>query len=167
MPIAATVAPNTVVAISYAVATADGELIDRSQPGSPLTYLHGHGQIIGGLEAALVGRDVGEKVEAKIPPDQAYGVREDGLDLEVPREAFPKDAPLEPGFRFQADHPTEEGRQIVFTVHEIEGDTVRVSGNHPLAGQTLHFQVEIISVRAATAEEISHGHVHGEGGHHH
>ncbi len=163
MPIAA----NSVVSIDYSVASSDGQLIDRSQPGQPLLYIHGSGQIIAGLEAALVGHEVGDKVEATIAPEQGYGVREEGLDLEVPREAFPEDAPLEEGFRFQADHPTEEGRQIVFTVHEIEGDTVRVSGNHPLAGQTLSFQVKVVAIRAATAEELAHGHVHGEGGHHH
>jgi FKBP-type peptidyl-prolyl cis-trans isomerase SlyD len=163
------IAPNSVVAISYKVATADGELVDQSQPGDPLTYLHGIGQIIKGLEAALEGKEVGDKVDTTISPEDGYGHRESGLDLEVPMEAFPKEAKAQivPGFRFLADHPTESGRQVSFTVHEIEGETVRVSGNHPLAGQTLCFQVEIMSIRDASAEELAHGHVHGEGGHHH
>ncbi len=131
--------------------------------------MHGTGQIIGGLEKALVGKNEGDKVDVTVSPEEGYGQQEAGLDLEVPMSAFPKDArkQIQPGFRFMADHPTESGRQVPFTVHEIEGETVRVSGNHPLAGQTLAFKVEILTIRPASKEEIAHGHVHGAGGHHH
>ena len=98
-----------------------------------------------------------------------YAAYDPKLDLEVPSELFPADARkhLQPGFRFVAEHPEKEGEQVMFTVHQVVGDKVRVSGNHPLAGQTLLFNVEIVSVRAATKDELDHGHAHGPGGHHH
>lgn len=163
------ISKNTVVAMSYRVATADGELVDQSQPGDPLHFLYGVGQIIPGLEKALAGKNVGDKINATVSPAEGYGEHDPGLDLQLPLDAFPKDAQkqLKPGFRFMAEHPTQEGQQVPFTVHQVEGDQVLVSGNHPLAGQTLNFQVEIVSLRPASAEELSHGHVHGPGGHHH
>jgi FKBP-type peptidyl-prolyl cis-trans isomerase SlyD len=163
------IAAKTVVAIHYRVATADGELVDQSEGGDPLTYLHGVGQIVPGLESALVGKAVGDKVNATVSPEQGYGVADPELDMAVPLDAFPADArkKLAPGFRFMAEHPTKAGEETMFTVHKIENGQALVSGNHPLAGQTLCFQVEIVSVRAATAEESAHGHAHGPGGHHH
>lgn len=163
------IAPKTVVSMSYRVATADGELVDQSGPGEPLHFLYGVGQIIPGLEKALLGKEVGDKVDATVTPEEGYGVHDPELDLVLPLDAFPKNAQaqLKPGFRFLAEHPQQEEQQVAFTVHKVDGDQVMVSGNHPLAGQTLIFQVEIVSLREASAEELAHGHVHGPGGHHH
>ncbi len=163
------IAQNTVVSMHYRVATAEGEHVDASAPGEPLVYLHGHSGIIPGLENALTGKTAGDKVETEVAPAQGYGDYDQGLDLVVTMDAFPADARphLQPGFRFRAEHPTKDGEQVIFTVAKVEGEQVFVSGNHPLAGKTLRFQVEIAEVRAATAEELSHGHVHGAGGHHH
>jgi FKBP-type peptidyl-prolyl cis-trans isomerase SlyD len=163
------IGPDTIVSMHYQVATAEGEQVDRSQEGQPLVYLHGHGQILPGLEAALVGHAVGEKVEAQLPPATAYGDYDQDLDIRVSKDAFPADvqSKLEPGFQFMAQHPGKEGENLLYTVHGVENDEVLVSGNHPLAGKTLHFQVEIVEVRTASAEELTHGHAHGAGGHHH
>jgi FKBP-type peptidyl-prolyl cis-trans isomerase SlyD len=160
---------DSVVSFHYTVATAEGEHVDKSEEGQPLVYLHGHGQIVPGLEAAMAGRDVGEHIDATITPDQAYGEHEQELDMQVPLEVFPDSIrpEIQPGFRFKAEHPTVAGRDIVFTVHGIEGEQAFVSGNHPLAGKTLQFSVDVVAVRHASPEELSHGHAHGPGGHHH
>ncbi|MBA3709496.1 MAG: peptidylprolyl isomerase [Planctomycetes bacterium] len=160
---------NSIVSMSYSVATAEGEQVDQSQDGHPMVYLHGHGQIIPGLEAALAGHKTGDAVEAEIAPENAYGAYDAALDLQVSRELFPDDVQkkLKPGFQFEAEHPTKEGEHVLFTVHQVEKDAVKVSGNHQLAGQTLLFKVRIVDVRPATQEELSHGHAHGPGGHHH
>ncbi len=163
------IAANSVVAFHYTVATAEGEHVDKSEQGQPLVYMHGHGQIVPGLEAAMLGKKSGEKFTALVKPEDAYGVAEEGLDLQVPLEVFPPGVrpQIKPGFQFKAEHPTQAGRDVVFTVHQIDGANAFVSGNHPLAGKALNFQVEIADVRAATNDELSHGHAHGPGGHHH
>ena len=163
------IAKDTVVSMHYRVATAEGEHVDSSDGGEPLVYLHGYGNIIAGLEAALVGKAQGAVVDAEIPAAQAYGERDTALDLVVPKNSFPADihANLKPDFRFRAEHPSKEGEEILFTIHQVEGDDVFVSGNHALAGKDLLFHVEIVDVRAASGEEVAHGHVHGAGGHHH
>jgi len=163
------IAKNAVVSFLYHVATAEGETVDQSKDGEPLTYLHGTAQIIPGLEEALLGKQKGDHVETTVAPERAYGVYDKELDLSLPAEAFPAEARTElaPGFRFMAEHPHKEGEQIMFTVHAVQGDLVMISGNHPLAGQTLLFKVDVVDVRAASAEELSHGHAHGPGGHHH
>ncbi len=160
---------NSIVSMHYRVATAEGQHVDQSEEGQPMVYMHGHGQIIPGLEAALIGHKKGEKIEAEIAPADAYGDYDAGLDLKVSKDLFPKDVQkkLKPGFQFMAEHPTKEGENVLFTVHKIEDDAVLVSGNHPLAGQRLLFKVEVVDVRPATEEELSHGHAHGPGGHHH
>lgn len=160
---------NSVVSFHYNVATAEGEHVDKSEEGQPLVYMHGHGQIVPGLEAAMIGHDAGEHIDTTVSPALAYGEHEAALDLQVPLEVFPEAvrAEIKPGFRFKAEHPTEQDREVVFTVHGIEGDQAFVSGNHPLAGKTLQFSIDVVAVRAASAEELSHGHVHGPGGHHH
>lgn len=162
------IAKNSVVAFHYRVATADGEKVDESA-GEPLTYLHGKSQIVPGLEEAMIGKQAGDKIRAEVSPEKAYGAHDNDLDLRVPLDAFPADArdKLEPGFQFMADHPSQEGAQVQYTVHKREGDEILISGNHPLAGQALIFDVEVVTVRAATADELSHGHAHGPGGHHH
>ena len=163
------IAKNSVVSFQYHVATAEGETVDQSRDGEPLTYLHGTSQIIPGLEDALQGKKKGDHVEATVPPERGYGVYDGQLDLSLPMEAFPDEArkELEPGFRFMAEHPTKEGEQVMFTVHAVQGEQVMISGNHPLAGKTLLFKVDVVDVRPATADELAHGHAHGPGGHHH
>ena len=163
------IAKGTVAAIHYKVATAEGEHIDASEPGQPLTFLCGVGQIVIGLEEALLGKAAGEKVSVEVSPERAYGVRDPELDMAVPLAAFPADVRgrIRAGMQFQAEHPKKEGEVVVFTVHGRRGEDVMVSGNHPLADKTLLFQVEIESVRAGTKDEIEHGHAHGAGGHHH
>ena len=160
---------NAIVSMHYRVATAEGEHVDQSEDGHPMVYLHGHGQIIPGLESALAGKTVGDKVEAEIKPADAYGDYDRALDMKVPRSLFPNDVQkkVKAGFQFMAEHPTKKEENVLYTVHRLEGDDVLVSGNHPLAGQTLSFKVEIVDVRPATQEELEHGHAHGEGGHHH
>ena len=160
---------NSVVSFLYQVATAEGETVDQSKDGEPLTYLHGTAQIIPGLESALLGKKKGDHVEATIPPERGYGAYDSQLDLSLPMEAFPDEArkELQPGFRFMAEHPHKEDEQVMFTVHAIQGEQVMISGNHPLAGQTLLFKVDVVDVRAASEEELAHGHAHGPGGHHH
>jgi FKBP-type peptidyl-prolyl cis-trans isomerase SlyD len=160
---------NAVVSMNYLVATVDGEHVDKSEEGQPMVYLHGHGQIIPGLEAALEGRSRGEKITTTVQPADAYGDYDQELDLRVGKDAFPEDVQdqLKPGFQFMAEHPGKAGESMLFTVHRIEQDDVLVSGNHPLAGQTLTFTIEVLEVRLASADELSHGHAHGPGGHHH
>jgi FKBP-type peptidyl-prolyl cis-trans isomerase SlyD len=160
---------NSVVSFHYQVATTDGDEVDRSPKDQPLTYLHGSAQIIAGLEEAMAGKSAGEHIEAMVPPEKAYGEYDPSLDLSVPLDAFPAEAKgeLGPGFRFMAEHPTKAGEEVVFTVHSIENDAVLVSGNHPLAGKSLIFKVDVVAVREATKEELAHGHAHGAGGHHH
>ena len=163
------IAQHSVVSFHYKVATADGEQVDSSAEGQPMTYLHGSGQLIAGVEAALLGKRTGDHVDATIPPEQGYGVYDANLDREVPLDSFPKDGrkELKPGFTFAAEHPEKDGERVMFTVIEVEGQAVRITANHPLAGQTLLFTIDVAAVRAATAEELNHGHAHGPGGHHH
>jgi FKBP-type peptidyl-prolyl cis-trans isomerase SlyD len=160
---------DAIVSMHYRVATAEGEHVDQSEDGQPMVYLHGHGQIIPGLEAALTGKKSGDKIAAEIKPADAYGDYDQTLDLRVSKEAFPSDVQnrLKPGFQFMAEHPTRSGENVLYTVHKVEPKDVLISGNHPLAGQTLQFSVEIVDVRPATEEELEHGHAHGPGGHHH
>ncbi len=133
-------------------------MVDSSRDQDPLGYIHGSGGLIPGLEAELEGRGAGDQVHAVIPPELAYGDVEEELIQIVPRSAFPGVEEIQVGMRFTAsDH---EGQQQTVAVTMIDADEVTVDGNHPLAGQTLHFDVEIMSVRAATEEEINHGHLH-------
>lgn len=158
------IADNKAVGIHYTLTNDDGVTIDTSrQSGEPLVYLHGYSNIIVGLEEALDGRQVGDTLKVSVNPAEAYGEREEQLIQNVPREAF-GDAQVEPGMQFHAE--TDEGMRVV-TVVEADDNTVTVDGNHPLAGMRLHFDVEVMSIRDASEEEIEHGHVHGPDGHHH
>lgn len=155
---------GSVVSLTYTLTDPSGEEIDRAVSSEPFVYLHGYGQIVPGLENALAGLSGGAKKQVVIQPKDAYGDVEPQLRTAVRREQLPQDAQIEVGMRFMAEQ--EEGESIMFTVVELENDTVHLDGNHPLAGVTLHFDVEVLDVRPATAEEISHGHAHGPGGHH-
>ncbi|HEX2586537.1 MAG TPA: peptidylprolyl isomerase [Steroidobacteraceae bacterium] len=158
------IAKNAVVHIHYTLKNDAGEVLDSSDGSDPLAYLQGHGNLIAGLEKALEGKKVGDSLSVSIPPEEGYGVRDDSLIQDVPRSAFEGIPKVEVGMQFHAD--SNHGPRTV-TVTKVAGDTVTVDGNHPLADQTLHFAVDIVEVRAATNEELSHGHVHGPGGHHH
>jgi len=141
-----------------------GKVIDSSKGRGPLAYIHGGGGLIPGLESALAGKVKGDALQVDVAPEQAYGHRDATLVEAVPRDRFPKEMAITVGMQFQAHTP--QGHRVV-TVVGVETDTVKVDANHPLAGVPLHFDVTIVDVREATTEEISHGHVHGPGGHHH
>ncbi len=151
------IAKNAVVAIDYTLRDTDGEVLDASPEGQPLQYLHGAGNIIPGLEKALEGKAAGDDVDVSIPPADAYGERDERLQQDVPKSMFEGVEQIEAGMRFQAQ--TQSGPQVV-TVAAVTGDQVTVDANHPLAGQTLNFKVKVSDVRAASDEEIEHGHVH-------
>jgi FKBP-type peptidyl-prolyl cis-trans isomerase SlyD len=158
------VARDTVVVIHYTLTNDAGEVLDSSAGGHPLAYLHGGGTLVAGLEAALVGKSAGDKLLVSLPVEQAYGPHDAKLVQQVPKRSFQGVGAIKPGMRFTAQ--TEHGpRQVLVT--RVSGDMVTVDGNHPLAGQALNFDVEITEVRAASADELAHGHVHGPGGHHH
>ena len=154
------IAQNDVVTIHYTLKDDADKVIDSSSGGEPLAYLHGHGNIIPGLERELAGRNAGDRLTVRVPAAEGYGEYDRALVQKVPRRALKGVANLRVGLRLQAGH------QAV-TVTHIAGDMVTLDGNHPLAGQNLNFDVEITAVRPATEEELSHGHVHGDGGHHH
>jgi FKBP-type peptidyl-prolyl cis-trans isomerase SlyD len=160
-----TIAQHKVVTIHYKVSDSDSdELIDSSENGEPMTYLHGAQNIIPGLEQALEGKSTGDELEVTIPPAEAYGERSEDRIQQVPREAFQEMDKVEPGMAVTAQ--TEQG-QINLVITEVEGELVTVDANHPLAGKSLKFSVTVEEVRDASDEEKAHGHVHGPGGHDH
>jgi FKBP-type peptidyl-prolyl cis-trans isomerase SlyD len=152
-----------VAAIHYTLRDNNGKVLDSSEGKDPLYYLHGFGNLIPGMEEGLEGKAVGDKFEIKVSPEKGYGVRNDAAIQAVPREAF-GDAVVNVGMQFRAGN---ENGQYIVTVVEVGEETVTVDGNHPLAGVELHFNVEIMEVRDASADEIAHGHVHGPHGHNH
>jgi len=158
------IAQDDVVTIHYTLRDDADELIDSSAGGRPLAHLHGHGDIIPGLERELAGKNAGDRLKVRVPAVDGYGEYDRALVQQVPRRALKGIANLKVGMRVQAG--TQHGQRPV-TVTRIAGDMVTLDGNHPLAGRNLQFEVEITAVRAATAEELAHGHVHGDGGHHH
>ncbi len=159
------IAANKAVSIDYTLTNDAGEIIDSSAGGAPLVYLHGAGNIIVGLEKALIGKQAGDEMSVFIEPNEAYGEYSAELVATLNRSMFEGVSELEVGMQFHASGP-DGGMQIV-TIRDIDGDDVIVDGNHPLAGQRLNFQVKIVNVRDASAEEVAHGHIHGEGGCHH
>jgi FKBP-type peptidyl-prolyl cis-trans isomerase SlyD len=158
------IAQDKVVLIHYTLTDDSGKVLDSSAAGEPLAYLHGQGNIIRGLEEALAGKRAGDKLNVRVEPAQGYGERDDKLVQQVPRRQF-GGTKVQPGMQFHAQ--TAGGHARVVTVTRVQGDMVTVDANHPLAGEVLHFDVEVTEVREATAEELAHGHVHGPGGHHH
>ncbi len=158
------VAPGCVVAFHYILTDDQGQELDRSKD-QPLPVLFGAGNVIPGMEKGLEGHEVGDKFTIDVPPEEGYGLRRPGLEQQVPRSAFPADAQLFPGLMVQAE--TQDGQVVPLWLTEITDEQVTVDPNHPLAGMTLHFDVEIVEVREATAEETAHGHAHMPGQHHH
>lgn len=159
----ATIQKDQVVSFHYTLTDEQGNVIDKSE-GQPLVYLHGHHNIIPGLENALVGNTVGDKLTVNVAPADGYGEYQPELVQEVPRQMFQGVDNIEAGMQFQAQ--TDDGVQVVI-VKDVTADAVIVDANHPLAGQALTFDVEIVEIRAASSEELAHGHAHGVGGHHH
>ncbi len=153
------IADQKVVSIHYKLTNDDGTVLQESAADEPLSYLHGSGNIIPGLESALSGKTTGDKLSVSVEPEQGYGARNDALVQELSRKLFEGIDVIQEGMQFQAQ--SDQGAQVI-TVTKVDGDRITVDGNHPLAGQTLNFEVEVDSVRDATAEEISHGHVHKE-----
>jgi FKBP-type peptidyl-prolyl cis-trans isomerase SlyD len=139
-------------------------VLDSSKGKTPLPYLHGHGGIIPGLEKELDGRSVGDEFNVKIEPKDGYGERNETLVQKVPRDQLAHIPELKAGVQLQAQTP--QGQQIVM-VSELSDSEATLDANHPLAGVTLHFEVKVATVRAATQEELDHGHAHGPGGAHH
>jgi FKBP-type peptidyl-prolyl cis-trans isomerase SlyD len=159
-----TIEKDKVVEINYTLKDKDGNVIDASN-GQPLAYLQGHGNLIPGLEKELEGKEVGDKFTVTIPAAEAYGERNDALVQKgVPKEMFQGVDNLEVGMRFEAQ--SEQGMHSV-EITEVTDEGVTVDGNHPLAGQDLTFDIEVMGVRDATEEELQHGHAHGAGGHEH
>jgi FKBP-type peptidyl-prolyl cis-trans isomerase SlyD len=159
------IAHNKVVRIDYTLTDDSDEVLDSSVGNEPLSYLHGTGNIIPGLESALEGKRTGEQLNVRIAPADAYGERDDRLVQMVPREMFEQNQEIQVGMQFHSGDP--EGNTTVVTVINVTDDTVTVDANHPLAGVPLNFAVTVVEVRDATPEELGHGHVHGAGGHQH
>lgn len=160
-----TVADGKVVTIHYTLHLDGGRQVDSSEGQEPMAYLHGHGNIVPGLERALHGASIGDKLNVKIAPKDGYGKAMPDAVQEVPTEAFPPDFNPEPGMSFAAQD--EDGNVMPLWVVSVAGDTVTITPNHPLAGENLNFSVEVMAIRDAAAEELEHGHPHGPGGHQH
>ena len=159
------VGKGSVVSLEYKLHLGDGVVVDSSEPGDPLVYLHGQGQIVPGLERALEGLEVGVRTQATVAPVDGYGEADPTALQQVPRSAFPAGFEPKVGLELVAQGP--DGEPLPFTIRAVMGDNVTVDFNHPLAGRTLHFDVTVTEVRSATAEELEHGHAHGPEGHGH
>lgn len=151
-----------VITFHYTLHDTEGNLIDSSEGKAPLSYLEGVGHIISGSEEEMKKMETGEKKKISVSAENAYGIKDPDLIFDVPKSQFPPNEDLQIGMMFQTDEPDK-----VFTITELQNESVIVDGNHPLAGVNLVFDVELTGIREATEEEISHGHVHGDGGHHH
>ena len=155
---------DRVALIHYTLTDDSGQVIDSSAGGDPLAYIHGNGNLVPGLESALDGKAAGEKLIVKVAPADGYGVRDEQLVQRVPKRSLGGVGEIKKGMQFQAQ---VGGGIRVFTVVAVVGDMITLDGNHALADKNLNFQIEIVEVRAASQEELDHGHVHGAGGHHH
>ena len=154
---------NKIASLGYTLKDDNGQILDQADKNSPFLYLHGAGGIIKGLEKALEDKEAGDSFSVIIAPEDAYGERDDKLTESVPRDMFEgiSDENLVPGAQFHAS--TAHGTQVI-TIAGVDGDTVNIDANHPLAGQTLHFDVDVLDIRDATDEELAHGHPHMPGG---
>ncbi|NCN09925.1 MAG: peptidylprolyl isomerase [Leptospira sp.] len=156
------VTKGKVVGFAYHLRNSEGETLDESS--DPMEYLHGYQNIIPGLEKEMEGLKIGDKKSVVVPPAEAYGEYDEKLVYEIPRSNFPPEEELVPGSQFRAD---SENGPIALFVQEVVGENVVMNGNHPLAGETLNFDIEIHTIREASKEEMEHGHSHGPDGHHH
>ena len=158
------ISSHKVVIIDYTVTDEQGEVIDTSKDEEPLAYIHGTSNLIPGLEKALEGKSAGDSLNVDVPPEEAYGLRDETSLQVVSREQFEGVDDLQVGMQFEAQD--DDDVQLV-TIAAIDGGDVTLDANHPLAGITLHFEVSIVDVRDATQEELDHGHAHGPEGHQH
>ncbi len=156
-----TIAKDTAVKFNYTLKDDEGNILDQSPEGQPLAYLHGHSNIIPGLEQQLEGKSAGESVNAVVEPVDGYGEYQELAVQKVPRDNFQGVEDIQPGMQFQSE---AGGQVMLVTVTDVNDKEVTVDANHPLAGKRLTFDVEIQEVRAATEDELNHGHVHGAGG---
>jgi FKBP-type peptidyl-prolyl cis-trans isomerase SlyD len=157
------IAEGLVVSINYTLRNDAGEVIDASEAGHPLIYLHGAENIVRGLEQQLLGLEVGATCKAVVSAEDGYGERGESDPQPIAKSEFPADMPFEPGVGFAVEGA--DGQMMPLWVDRVEGDMVYVDTNHPLAGETLHFEVEVTSIREATDDERAHGHPHGPTGH--
>lgn len=155
-----TISANKVVTLDYTLTDDNGEILDQSSDGQ-FAYLHGANNIIPGLENALTGKAEGDSLTVKIDPAQGYGARDESLSQIVGLDMFESPDDVKVGLQFQAE--SADGNRIVITVTKIDGEEVTVDGNHPLAGVNLNFDVTVVEVRDATAQELEHQHVHAHG----
>lgn len=158
------VGKNMVVSLNYTLKNSEGQVLDTSEGREPLVYLHGAGNLIPGLEAQIEGHEKGAVLDIVVEPEHAYGNRRDDLYRVVPKSGFQGNEEMQVGMQVQLE--TDQGLAIA-SISAIEGEEVTLDMNHPLADMQLHFNVDIVDLREATEDEISHGHVHGPGGHHH
>ena len=154
---------NVVVSMEYSLQV-DGEEIDSSKGQDPLQFLVGHGNIISGLERELMGMKVGETKDVVVQPADGYGEYDEEAYMDVPRGQFPQDMSVEEGLELSVRD--DQGQARYARIDSIEGDTVTLNFNHPLAGDELHFNVKVVELREPTSEELEHGHVHADGHHH-
>lgn len=159
-----TVADNHVVQIHYTLHLGDDEVVDSSRGREPLVYLHGSNNIVPGLERQLAAKAVGETFTAVVPAAEGYGEADASTPQQVSRDNFPEGVELEAGMAFQAEGP--DGEDLTLWIHEVQDDQVFVATQHPLAGKDLHFDIEVVGIRAATEDELNHGHPHGPDGDH-
>ncbi len=156
---------NKVVMMHYKLSDKDGNVIDSSEGREPLAYIHGIGALVPGLEQELENKGKGEKFTAIVLPENAYGTRDEELVRVVPKSGFQGEEEMTVGMQVQID--TGDKGLAIATLTSIDGEDITLDLNHPLADTELHFDIEVMDIRLATDEEISHGHVHGEGGHQH
>jgi FKBP-type peptidyl-prolyl cis-trans isomerase SlyD len=159
-----TVQKDSVVSLDYTLTLDNGQVVDSSEGREPLDYLHGHGQLIPGLERELQGMEIGEEKNVTVSAAEGYGDKDPDALQVVPLEIFPSDMELAPGMGLQLQDGS--GQVMEAVVVEVRSDGVLLDFNHPLAGETLHFNVKIVDVRPATAEELAHGHAHSAGHEH-
>ncbi len=150
--------------VAYTLRDDAGKVLDRSGPGQPLAYLHGHANIVSGLEKALEGLSAGDERAVRVSPTDGYGDRTGEPQL-VPKREFPRDVELHEGMPLRMKG--SDGEEVVVWVHEVRGSRVALHTDHPYAGMVLNFEIEVLSVREATADEITHGHAHGPDGNPH
>ena len=158
------ISKDRVVSLKYVLTSTEGEVLDRSEEGEPLEYLHGHQNIIPGLENALTNHQVGDKLKVEVAPEQGYGEYDEEKSFAIQRSHF-GDAPIQEGFMVELT--PDNGPPFHARITAIHDEVVEMDANHPMAGMQLHFDVEVLAIREATPDEIAHGHVHGPHGHHH
>ena len=156
---------NQVITIGYTLTDENGNIIEVTNKENPFSFISGNDQILPKLEENINGMLIGSKRRVTLTPEEAYGTYNESAIQTIERSEFPEDTLLEVGMSFVSD--TSDGQQMPFVIKNIDGDNIILDFNHPLAGHTLTFDVELLNLRDATSEELSHGHVHGSGGHHH